>query len=279
VLDVNAVEPIPDGTAAALMLESDSELHHDFDAAVAATTDCLLADWVASDPEWLVYPGNVVYRDSPDDRGPSGDRGGGADAREQLRYGPAYQSPEEIQSTRSRANALRAAISGDLLAERIGIAPERAGGVLDGPAGCGPGPGQRERRRAAPHGRGRLVGRLRRAVGHSDVPGRVHRPPVRRICPDRGREHPRRLRVHPHVRALRGTDLRPPAESLAYHGHCNQKALNRDHHAAALLRRAGYTVDHLDSSYCGMAGSFGDEAEHYERSQAIGRILFEQVRL
>jgi Fe-S oxidoreductase len=26
-----------------------------------------------------------------------------------------------------------------------------------------------------------------------------------------------------------------------------------------------------------MAGSFGDEAEHYERSQAIGRILFEQV--
>ncbi|MUW15799.1 FAD-binding protein, partial [Halorubrum sp. CBA1125] len=51
-----------------------------------------------------------------------------------------------------------------------------------------------------------------------------------------------------------------PAESLTYHGHCNQKATNKDHHAVGVLRRAGYEVDPLDSSCCGMAGSFGYEA-------------------
>jgi len=68
-----------------------------------------------------------------------------------------------------------------------------------------------------------------------------------------------------------------PAEPLTYHGHCNQKATSRDHHAVGVLRRAGYEVDPLDSSCCGMAGSFGYEAEHYDLSTAIGEILFEQV--
>jgi len=68
-----------------------------------------------------------------------------------------------------------------------------------------------------------------------------------------------------------------PAESLTYHGHCNQKATNKDHHAVGVLRRAGYDVDPLDSSCCGMAGSFGYESEHYDLSKAIGRILFDQV--
>ncbi|MFC7134912.1 MULTISPECIES: FAD-binding and (Fe-S)-binding domain-containing protein [Salinibaculum] len=66
-------------------------------------------------------------------------------------------------------------------------------------------------------------------------------------------------------------------EFLTYHGHCNQKAINRDHHAAALLQQAGYQVDALDSGCCGMAGSFGYEEEHYDLSKAIGSILFEQV--
>jgi FAD/FMN-containing dehydrogenase/Fe-S oxidoreductase len=66
-------------------------------------------------------------------------------------------------------------------------------------------------------------------------------------------------------------------EMLTYHGHCNQKATNKDHHAVGVLRRAGYDVDPLDSGCCGMAGSFGYEAEHYDISQAIGRILFRQV--
>jgi len=68
-----------------------------------------------------------------------------------------------------------------------------------------------------------------------------------------------------------------PDETLTYHGHCNQKATNKDHHAVGVLRRAGYAVDPLDSGCCGMAGSFGYEAEHYNISQAIGRILFRQV--
>ncbi|NHN48310.1 FAD-binding protein [Halostella sp. JP-L12] len=65
--------------------------------------------------------------------------------------------------------------------------------------------------------------------------------------------------------------------ALTYHGHCHQKATKKDHHAVGVLRRAGYDVDPLDSTCCGMAGSFGYEAEHYSMSQAIGSILFDQV--
>jgi FAD/FMN-containing dehydrogenase/Fe-S oxidoreductase len=65
--------------------------------------------------------------------------------------------------------------------------------------------------------------------------------------------------------------------ALTYHGHCNQKALNRDHHAVGVLRRVGYEVDPVDSGCCGMAGSFGYESEHYDLSTAIGEILFDQV--
>ncbi|RLM51986.1 FAD-binding and (Fe-S)-binding domain-containing protein [Halorubrum sp. Atlit-28R] len=71
--------------------------------------------------------------------------------------------------------------------------------------------------------------------------------------------------------------LDAPTESLTYHGHCHQKATKKDHHAVGVLRRAGYGVDPLDSSCCGMAGSFGYEAEHYSMSKAIGEALFEQV--
>jgi FAD/FMN-containing dehydrogenase/Fe-S oxidoreductase len=66
-------------------------------------------------------------------------------------------------------------------------------------------------------------------------------------------------------------------ESLIYHGHCHQKATTKDHHAVGVLRRAGFDVEPLDSTCCGMAGSFGYEAEHFSMSKAIGRILFGQV--
>jgi FAD/FMN-containing dehydrogenase/Fe-S oxidoreductase len=66
-------------------------------------------------------------------------------------------------------------------------------------------------------------------------------------------------------------------ESLTYHGHCHQKATGKDHHAVGVLRRAGYEVDPLDSGCCGMAGSFGYEAEHYSMSRAIASILFDQI--
>ncbi len=67
------------------------------------------------------------------------------------------------------------------------------------------------------------------------------------------------------------------AGALSYHGHCNQKATNKDHHAVGVLRRVGYAVDPLDTTCCGMAGSFGYHDEHYDLSQAIGSRLFEQV--
>ncbi|WP_137287009.1 FAD-binding and (Fe-S)-binding domain-containing protein [Halorussus salinisoli] len=66
-------------------------------------------------------------------------------------------------------------------------------------------------------------------------------------------------------------------ETLTYHGHCHQKATKKESHAASVLRDAGYEVDALDSGCCGMAGSFGYEAEHYSMSRKIGDILFEQV--
>ena len=64
-------------------------------------------------------------------------------------------------------------------------------------------------------------------------------------------------------------------ERLAYHGHCHQQATAKDHHAVGLLRRAGYRVEPLDSTCCGMAGSFGYEAEHYSMSQQIADLLIE----
>jgi len=74
-------------------------------------------------------------------------------------------------------------------------------------------------------------------------------------------------------------DFDPAAvqQHLAYHGHCHQKSVAKDHHAVGVLRRAGYAVDPLDSGCCGMAGSFGYEAEHASMSDAIASILYEQV--
>ncbi|RBI58413.1 FAD-binding oxidoreductase, partial [halophilic archaeon] len=71
--------------------------------------------------------------------------------------------------------------------------------------------------------------------------------------------------------------LGSPDERLTYHGHCHQKATKKEGHAANVLRAAGYDVDELDSGCCGMAGSFGYEAEHYSLSRAIAGILFDQI--
>ncbi len=68
-----------------------------------------------------------------------------------------------------------------------------------------------------------------------------------------------------------------PDETLTYHGHCHQKATTRAGHAASVLRDVGYAVDALDSGCCGMAGSFGYEAEHYSLSQSIADVLRDQI--
>ncbi|MFW5955949.1 MAG: FAD-binding and (Fe-S)-binding domain-containing protein [Halorhabdus sp.] len=74
-----------------------------------------------------------------------------------------------------------------------------------------------------------------------------------------------------------GLSVEAGGPELVYHGHCQQKAVKKDHHTASVLDRVGFEIDHLDSGCCGMAGSFGYEAEHYSLSQAVGNILFDQI--
>ena len=64
------------------------------------------------------------------------------------------------------------------------------------------------------------------------------------------------------------------------HGHCHQKALVGIEKTAAMLRfLPGCQLHVIPSSCCGMAGSFGYEAEHYKTSLAIGEmILFPTLR-
>jgi Fe-S oxidoreductase len=57
------------------------------------------------------------------------------------------------------------------------------------------------------------------------------------------------------------------------HGHCHQKAFDTVGAAAKALQLIpGLRVEILDSTCCGMAGSFGYEAEHYEISLKIGEL-------
>jgi Fe-S oxidoreductase len=67
---------------------------------------------------------------------------------------------------------------------------------------------------------------------------------------------------------------------ILYHGHCHQKADVGTAVTLAMLRRIpGATVEEVDAGCCGMAGSFGFEAEHYEVSMTIGEDrLFPSVR-
>jgi len=70
------------------------------------------------------------------------------------------------------------------------------------------------------------------------------------------------------------------ARSILLHGHCHQKALIGSSPSLRVLRLLpGARVEEVDSGCCGMAGSFGYEAEHYALSLAIGeRRLFPAVR-
>jgi Fe-S oxidoreductase len=67
---------------------------------------------------------------------------------------------------------------------------------------------------------------------------------------------------------------------VLYHGHCHQKAEVGTAATVALLRRIpGVEVVEVDAGCCGMAGSFGFEAEHYDVSMAVGEDrLFPAVR-
>jgi Fe-S oxidoreductase len=54
------------------------------------------------------------------------------------------------------------------------------------------------------------------------------------------------------------------------HGHCHQKAVMGMSAEQELYERMGLDAELLDAGCCGMAGSFGFEAEHYDISVRIG---------
>ena len=67
---------------------------------------------------------------------------------------------------------------------------------------------------------------------------------------------------------------------IKLHGHCHQKALSSlTPTKKALSFPKNYEVHLIPSGCCGMAGSFGYEAEHYDVSMQIGElVLFPTVR-
>ncbi|MFQ5743822.1 MAG: FAD-binding and (Fe-S)-binding domain-containing protein [Acidobacteriota bacterium] len=77
-----------------------------------------------------------------------------------------------------------------------------------------------------------------------------------------------------------GLRFRPTPRQLLVHGHCHQKAVVGMEPTLALLGWVpGYRPTLVDSGCCGMAGSFGYKAEHYDTSMAIGeRVLFSTLR-
>ena len=62
-------------------------------------------------------------------------------------------------------------------------------------------------------------------------------------------------------------------------GHCHHKAIMRLHDEEAVMKNLGLDFQVLDSGCCGMAGSFGYEAEKYDVSIKCGeRVLLPAVR-
>ncbi|HSL29570.1 MAG TPA: FAD-linked oxidase C-terminal domain-containing protein [Anaerolineales bacterium] len=77
------------------------------------------------------------------------------------------------------------------------------------------------------------------------------------------------------------------ARKINFHPHCHQRAEgpssdglpNGTNATLELLRSCGYEVELMDTGCCGMAGTFGYEAEHYEVSMKVGELrLFPKLR-
>ncbi|MCG8066756.1 MAG: 4Fe-4S dicluster domain-containing protein [Candidatus Thiodiazotropha taylori] len=59
-------------------------------------------------------------------------------------------------------------------------------------------------------------------------------------------------------------------QPVVVHGHCHQKAVGAMKSMRKVLKQIpGISFEMVDASCCGMAGSFGLEAEHYETSKAM----------
>lgn len=70
-----------------------------------------------------------------------------------------------------------------------------------------------------------------------------------------------------------GTGADQPPRQVLVHGHCHQKAFGTLKAMRKVLGAlAGVQVDWVESSCCGMAGSFGYEAEHYDHSMRMAEL-------
>ena len=69
-------------------------------------------------------------------------------------------------------------------------------------------------------------------------------------------------------------DLKPlPGGRAVVHGHCHQKAFGAMKSMKKVLGWIpGFEFDIVDASCCGMSGSFGLEAEHYQASVQMGEL-------
>ncbi|OIR04112.1 anaerobic glycerol-3-phosphate dehydrogenase subunit C [mine drainage metagenome] len=73
---------------------------------------------------------------------------------------------------------------------------------------------------------------------------------------------------------IRSEAFQPAERTIKLHGHCHQKALSSLVPTVKLLELPkGHRVQLIPSACCGMAGSFGYEAEHYAISQQIGELV------
>jgi len=67
---------------------------------------------------------------------------------------------------------------------------------------------------------------------------------------------------------------KPPrlAQPVMLHGHCHHKAIATMADEEALVKEMTGDLEVLDAGCCGMAGSFGFEAEHYAVSMQVGEL-------
>jgi Fe-S oxidoreductase len=86
---------------------------------------------------------------------------------------------------------------------------------------------------------------------------------------------------------LSGGEKDSPPKKVHFHPHCHQRAegpaadglANGTTATVELLRSCGYDVELMDTGCCGMAGTFGYEAEHYDLSMKVGELkVFPKIR-
>jgi Fe-S oxidoreductase len=99
------------------------------------------------------------------------------------------------------------------------------------------------------------------------------------MLPDDEDGHRLSMQVEHFAEFMADAELPPLPRRALLHGHCHHKATGGIEPEQKLLQAMGVDVELIDSGCCGMAGSWGYEAGHYEVSQACGeRALFPKVR-